>query len=537
LERSKKGVESTQSPLEPTISKVTAATQYFLKGVRRNVSNYTKFKEAKQWQRWERYLQSTASAQGVENVFNPLYVPTTDDEKALFKEQQKYGYQVLEQAIQSSEGMVIVREYSQTKDAQAVYTKLQARYAHSQAARLARDALEQELSEFCLDSTWKKGCVPFLVAWKNCVIDLENLRDTSDPVTDHERRNWLSRSLLLHPEMRAAFGNLESNELLNAMAHPIEAGNAVTSNKLPFTELYDYMLAQAHTIDAALKQTAKETRRLHDAERSASTRSSGREGGGRGGRGGKGCGRGSGIPYIAPEKWTTMTMEERAEHHKKRQAAYAANKASTGPSTTEKEKGVAAPQETLVDRVPTAVCVVTTLATQAPPGSVIRSILASNAKKKETESVTTPDGRVFTREVTNVNFKYQVRNYETILTTGSLVDGGANGGLAGSDMRCIEMTFAKADVSGIADNDLTDLGIGTFAALIETTEGEIIGLFSQYADYGIGKSVHSSSQMRDFGLDVNDVARRYHGGLQRIVTSEGHVIPLKIRNGLAYMDM
>jgi hypothetical protein len=43
--------------------------------------------------------------------------------------------------------------------------------------------------------------------------------------------------------------------------------------------------------------------------------------------------------------------------------------------------------------------------------------------------------------------------------------------------------------------------------------------------------------MRDFGLDVNDIARRYHGGLQRIAAPEGHVIPLKIRNGLAHMDM
>jgi hypothetical protein len=233
-----------------------------------------------------------------------------------------------------------------------------------------------------------------------------------------------------------------------------------------------------------------------------------------------------------------MTMEERAEYHKKRQAAYAANKASTGPPTTEKDKGVAAPQETLVDRVPIdAISAMAIPVTQAPPGSVIHSILASNSKKKETESVTTPDGRVFTTDVNNANFKYQVRNYDTILSTGSLVDGGANGGLTGSDMRCIEMTLAKADVSGIAENDLTDLGIGTFAALIETTEGEIIGLFSQYADYGTGKSVHSSSQMRDFGLDVNDVARRYHDGLQRIVTPEGHAIPLKIRNGLAYMDM
>jgi hypothetical protein len=68
-----------------------------------------------------------------------------------------------------------------------------------------------------------------------------------------------------------------------------------------------------------------------------------------------------------------------------------------------------------------------------------------------------------------VNVKYQIHNYETVIPTGSLVDGGAKGGLSGSDMQSIEMTLAKADVSGIADNDLTDLGTGTFAALIQTT--------------------------------------------------------------------
>jgi hypothetical protein len=33
-------------------------------------------------------------------------------------------------------------------------------------------------------------------------MDLENLRDASIPITDHEQRNWLSRSLYLHTEMR-----------------------------------------------------------------------------------------------------------------------------------------------------------------------------------------------------------------------------------------------------------------------------------------------------------------------------------------------
>ena len=184
-------------------------------------------------------------------------------------------------------------------------------------------------------------------------------------------------------------------------------GGAAPSQKLPFAELYDYMLSQAHTIDAALKQTAKETRRLHDAERRA-PRGGGRDTGGRGfgreGRGGRGRGRGSGVPYIAPEKWATMTYEERAEHHKKRQAAYEANKANTAPPPSNPTSETVVreqQQEQVVDRVPTDVMsTVTTPATPAPPGSVIRSILASNSRKKASESITTPDGRVFTRDVT-----------------------------------------------------------------------------------------------------------------------------------------
>jgi hypothetical protein len=119
-----------------------------------------------------------------------------------------------------------------------------------------------------------------------------------------------------------------------------------------------------------------------------------------------------------------MTFEERAHHHKKRRAAYSANKARTGPETspTASETAVAKQhQEQVVDRVPTdGISTLTTPATPAPPGSVIRAILASNSRKKKTKSVTTPNGRVFTRECNNVNVKYQIRDYETVLSDGSL---------------------------------------------------------------------------------------------------------------------
>lgn len=293
-----------------------------------------------------------------------------------------------------------------------MFAKLQARYAHSQAATLAQDALQLELSEMRLDTTWKKGCVAFLIAFKNRVMDLENLRDQDNPITDHERRTWLSRSLLMHSEMNRAFGNLESNEILLASALPSVTGSPPAS-KLPFSELYEYMLDQAHKIDAAVRQTSKESRRIHEAETTARGRGRGR-GAGRGT--GRGRGRGS-IPYIDPEKWATMTYEERAEHNKMRLAAYEANQAKTQSKTSKEDVDTQKEQEKEtkeVDHVPTEVMsVVTTPTTPAPPGSVIRSILSSNSKKKQqTESVTTPDGRIFTRECNNMKLKYQIRNYE-----------------------------------------------------------------------------------------------------------------------------
>jgi hypothetical protein len=143
---------STQSP--QSISTKTSAAQCFLKGARRNVADCTKFKEAKQWQRWERHLQCAATAQGVEQVFDPKYVPTTTEDVEFLNEKQKFGYQVLGQTVQTQEGMTIVREYSKTKDAQSVYAKLIERYEHSKVATLAQDALERELGELCLDATY-----------------------------------------------------------------------------------------------------------------------------------------------------------------------------------------------------------------------------------------------------------------------------------------------------------------------------------------------------------------------------------------------
>jgi len=58
----------------------------------------------------------------------------------------------------------------------------------------------------------------------------------------------------------------------------------------------------------------------------------------------------------------------------------------------------------------------------------------------------------------------------------------------------------------------------------------------QYAYLGKGKTIHSSGQIEYYKNAVDDKSSKV-GGKQHIVTLDGYVIPLNIRNGLAYMDM
>ena len=131
--------------------------------------------------------------------------------------------------------------------------------------------------------------------------------------------------------------------------------------------------------------------------------------------------------------------------------------------------------------------------------------------------------------------QYNVTHAATSTKGGALVDRGANGGMAGSNMKRLETVIGvTADVQGVADLKVRSLDIILGASLVEkTNRGPVIGLFPQYAYYGEGNTIHSALQMEAFGLQVDEKSRRSkYPGRQRITTPDGYVIPLSIRNGL-----
>jgi hypothetical protein len=72
---------------------------------------------------------------------------------------------------------------------------------------------------------------------------------------------------------------------------------------------------------------------------------------------------------------------------------------------------------------------------------------------------------------------------------------------------------------------------------INTQHGPAIVILNQYAYIEKGKTLHSSGQLEWFGQDVNERSVKVANGLQRILTLDGYVIPINVRNGLPYITM
>ena len=118
------------------------------------------------------------------------------------------------------------------------------------------------------------------------------------------------------------------------------------------------------------------------------------------------------------------------------------------------------------------------------------------------------------------------------------MDRGANGGIAGSDVRVIWPCEGQhVDVSGIGSHKVTNLAIVTAGGVLNSQYGPVIAILHQYAYMGIGESIHSSGQLEWYKNDVNDRSMKVRGGLQRIKTVDGYVHPLCIQNGLPFIPM
>jgi hypothetical protein len=116
------------------------------------------------------------------------------------------------------------------------------------------------------------------------------------------------------------------------------------------------------------------------------------------------------------------------------------------------------------------------------------------------------------------------------------MDRGANGGIAGTDVRIINTSDRSVDIQGIDNHQITNVSIGTVTALVKSNKGNVILVLHQYALVGRGHSIHSPAHWEWYKNDVCDKSVHV-GGKQRVKTLDGYLIPLSFSNGLPRLEM
>ena len=94
------------------------------------------------------------------------------------------------------------------------------------------------------------------------------------------------------------------------------------------------------------------------------------------------------------------------------------------------------------------------------------------------------------------------------------------------------------DLTGIRDHTVRELNIVEGVCVSKSTTGNTILHFPEEARMADGRTILSPLQMEHHGCKIVDIAPEMNGGKQPyLVSPDGYVFPLSIRQGLPILDI
>jgi hypothetical protein len=537
----------------------------FKKGIKRDPASFTVMKDNKQWDSVHRTLIAQTNYQDVADVLDPAYVPKTVEEISLFEEKQKYMYSVLEKILQTDEGKVIVRSHDIDRDAQKIYAEyLNTMTLSTEAIMSSGEFLSYLTTAKISDGSWRGTSKGFVLHW---IEQLRLYHDTvplSDRLSDSVQRTMLQNAVhgLDTLQQVQISSDLQQTThgttltfaqyrtlLLNAATgydkrsnKPHSGGKprrAAFSSETNFGDPYDliderlsYDDADTYDVDTTpVELLAYAMNRRERPQFKPGSRMP--------------IARWKALSEQAQAIWDTMEDGDKAvilalnEDRKKSTASH-----HPKPDQSKYSINAHLTQDTPVDNVDDVLLsMVTKHTNRTLPDSHpadVRSVLSQPVKvpKVQIKEEVVVNGHKYVRQVQVHDIQYRV-SQASRRKKGSLIDRGANGGIAGSDTRIIERhPHRTVDIRGIDNHEICSIPIVNAGAIVRSQRGEVIAIFNQYAYHPAqGRSIHSSCQLEFFANDVNDRSIHTPGGLQRIKTVDGYVFPLSVRDGLPYLDM
>ena len=526
-----------------TTSESQTALNNFKKGTKLDASVYPIFKNDKYYDTFQRSFLANLKAQGLYDVADPDHDPENGDiyEKELFKGKQSFVYSVLVTSLQTVKGRELVKEFE--ADARSIILQLHHYHTKSNVAQHDIFTLTTDVTNLTLNDSWKGTVRQFLSHFKEKLRLLDSRVPVSDQLPETTRITFLQRAVQQNHDLR------QIHVMDSVWRFKTDSTDALT-----FDTYYNLLWDAAHQYD--LHQLKKGPQRkaffshqeeISDDDEYAnagdqfSTDSEPEEH--------------SPYPvyqssfhpkmppksFFPPNIWETLsesTKQMIIEHNKKVKL----NNPTPYPSGSKTKpnptlgKSTPAPQQVHQHSQDET--------TEEPPTDtsaqtlVIKCLVESGIDPTDIQNVMSVSQAK--RNISSHESSRQIQTHQRYVfakvnqTNHQLIDRGANGGLAGADMRVLHTTPRKINIVGIDDHELTGLNVVTAATLLDTQKGPIIGVFHEYAHLGKGRSIHAAGQMEWFNCKVDDRSQHV-GGAQNIQTSEGYVIPLSIESGLVYM--
>ena len=567
----------------------------FKRGIKRDMTLFPTLKDDKQWYTWQRSLIAIARAQDVYEILEPGYTPPPD-QQLVFTEKQKFMYAVFERTLLTDYGKAFVRQYAPTFDAQAIYEDLCIYCQKSTKASLDSSNLMAYITSAKLgDGQWKGTASAFILHWEDQVRKFESLMsDPHDHFTDGQKRAMLQNSVHNIPELRSIKNQADQHKthsgvdlsykeyvklLLSAAALYDAQFTSKAFTKPPRRAVYahdvneesfdidstsfdidsDVSWIQAYAASTGKPSPSKPTGKFQPRSRLTST-------------------QWHRLPPSSQTIWDSLPDSSKAiilESHPPRSfpprsvnlhdlsahdylsvmlhdfCVGSDGDTNIPPESTidhessQEQHHDNSQDETEMEDSEDTILAHLTKRKDIAPGDLHRVLSSKMAQKpapkpkpkpvpKTNVNEITIDGKIY-RSVNTTKVVYKTLAHRSF-RTGALVDRGANGGIAGEDVRIIEKTGRQVDVQGIDNHQINDISIVTAGAVIPTQKGEVIAIMHQYAHVAKGKTIHSSGQLEWYKNEVNDKSVKV-GGLQHIQTIDGYVIPINIKSGLPYISM
>ena len=174
----------------------------FKKGIKRDASAYPILKNERYYNTFIRHFKATAKAQGLNTLMDPNFTPGSDEyEQQLFQEQQDFLYSVLISSLKTDFSEALVKDHE--GDAQLI---LELQHEHhtgnSQYSRSEINRITKYLTNIKLDDTWRGTNESFLMHYNDQLRLLDSLVDSDEKLPDNTRVTFLESAVESVPDLR-----------------------------------------------------------------------------------------------------------------------------------------------------------------------------------------------------------------------------------------------------------------------------------------------------------------------------------------------